>query len=85
VRDLGLTVGHCLVHLNVNLKVALHYVSFSMSPLLRTTGCVGFEAYTDPPDTVTDCRKLALVIILGDMITRSYSQDPGLNGGGSRR
>jgi len=56
-----------------------------MSPLLRTAGCVGFEAFTDPPDIVTGYRKLALVIILEDMITRSYSQDPGLKGDGSRR
>jgi hypothetical protein len=67
------------------LNVALRYVNFSISLLLRTSGCVGFEAFTDPSDVVADCRKLALVIILGDMITRSYSQDPGLNGGGSRR
>jgi len=85
VRDLGLTLCHGPAHLNVNVNFTLRYVNFSISLLLHTSGCVGFEAFTDPPNTVADCSKLALVMILGDMITRSYSQDPGLNVGGSLR
>jgi hypothetical protein len=82
VRDLGLTVCHGPSHLNVNLNVTLRYVSCSISLLLRTSVCVRIEAFADPPDIVADGRKLALVVIPGDMITRSYSQDPGLNVGG---
>ena len=81
----GINLCHGPVNLNVNVNFALLYVKFSISLLLRTSGCVRFEAFTDPPDTVADCGKLALVMILGDMITRSYSRDPGLNEGGSRR
>jgi len=81
---MGLTVCHGLAHLNVNVNFTLRYVNFSVSLLLRTCGCVGFEAFADPYDTVADCSKLALVMILGDMFTPSYSQDPGLNGDGSR-